>query len=916
MRETRDAAPAGAAAGPSDLRHLLDRFEEAWRNGTPRIDDFLPHSTAKQAASRQRLLLELVAIDLECRWRRAAGSEADKRPRLEDYAVRYGELRLLERLPLELIGHEYRVRHCCGDRPTHAEYCSRFPHHGPELQQELARVDAELAAEFSAGHELLWRPSRPGAAPQAPLASVAALIEAIKVGSLLEPAQLKAITGALHKQFANPQALGKELMRRGWLTPYQVNQLLQGRGPELVLGSYLLLERLGQGGAGQVFKARHQKMNRLAAIKVIRKELLTDTEVVGRFYREIQILSRLDHPNVVHAYDAGPAGPTHFLAMEFVEGTDLGKLVKQGGPMPVMQACEYIRQAALGLQHAHERGLVHRDIKPHNLIMSVRDGLIKVADLGLGRLPRGMTDETTLASTGAMKSTGTLTPENASLIGTADYLAPEQALDFHQADIRADIYSLGCTVYYLLTGQAPFAGGTLAQTVARHMNAEPPLVEQRRNDLVPGLSAVLRKMLAKRPEDRYQTPGEVAAVLAGMLKDSSHSGAGKQGKSEPKSHAAIPASWRNRKRIFFLGACSLVVLALAAVFFIGLFDKVPWSLYDRLVPEDIPKAYRPDPMPAGLVAAFGEIDSGAAGIRSLVCRPDGTVLCVDAHGNVWAWDLTKPPPERQKITDCKSTRAAVLSADGSLIAAADLEVQVWAVAGREARGKTAALTAQVNVLQFSPDNRRLAAFCEDYSIRLWELSGIQPEKIIPIPKVPIYVKAMAFSLDGRTLAFAGNYGKPTVYLLDLTHLKESFTGQFTELPGHRTVVADAPWGIHALAFAPDGRSLASGSSQDQSVRLWDMAHLPESNACEGDAGRVTSLVFSPKGKTLASADDKGQVILWDTASKKKVRQWEFSGSGVSTLAFAPDGRHLLVGMATRRIYVLRVDATKLRSSPR
>ena len=123
-----------------------------------------------------------------------------------------------------------------------------------------------------------------------------------------------------------------------------------------------------------MFKARHQKMNRLVALKVIRKELLTDAEVVGRFYREIQILSQLDHPNIVHAYDAGPAGATHFLAMEFVEGTDLGKLVKQGGPLPVQQAWEYIRQAALGLQHAHERGLVHRDIKPHNLIMSIREG--------------------------------------------------------------------------------------------------------------------------------------------------------------------------------------------------------------------------------------------------------------------------------------------------------------------------------------------------------------------------------------------------------------------------------------------------------------------------------------------------------------------------------------------------------------
>src|SRR6516165_6304849 len=162
MRETRGVPGTSAAAGTADIRQVLDRFEEAWRNGTPRIDDFLQPAAAQQAANRQRLLLELVAIDLECRWRRAAGEgtgpDAKKRPRLEGYAVRYGELRPVERLPLELIGHEYRVRHCCGDRPTHAEYCSRFPRHGLELQQELARVDAELAAEFSTGQELLWRP--------------------------------------------------------------------------------------------------------------------------------------------------------------------------------------------------------------------------------------------------------------------------------------------------------------------------------------------------------------------------------------------------------------------------------------------------------------------------------------------------------------------------------------------------------------------------------------------------------------------------------------------------------------------------------------------------------------------------------------------------------------------------------------
>src|SRR5262249_23157614 len=155
-----------------------------------------------------------------------------------------------------------------------------------------------------------------------------------------------------------------------------------------------------------------------------------------------------DHPNIVHAYDAGAEGSSHFLALEYVEGTDLARLVKRCGPLPVAQACAYIRQAAIGLQHAHERGLVHRDIKPHNLILSLSDGRIKVADLGLARLPRTGNDEMTAALSGADKGSS-LTPIGAILMGTADYLAPEQAVDFHKADIRADIYSLGCTLWYL-----------------------------------------------------------------------------------------------------------------------------------------------------------------------------------------------------------------------------------------------------------------------------------------------------------------------------------------------------------------------------------------------------------------------------------------------------------------------------------
>src|SRR5262249_27441041 len=280
-----------------------------------------------------------------------------------------------------------------------------------------------------------------------PVRSVADLVDALQRNSLLNEAQFREL--GHEKKGATVKELAGRLLQRGWLTSYQVNQLMQGRVEALIVGSYLVRERIGEGGAGKVFKARHRKMDRVVALKIIREELVTDAEAMARFYREIAVLSRLDHPNVVHAYDAGPVGATHFLAMEYVEGTDLGRLVKKGGRLPTAQACEYIRQAALGLQHAHERGLVHRDIKPHNLIMSLREGLVKVADLGLARLPRAVNHEATAVLTG--NGTGTLTPQNAVLIGTVDYLAPEQALEFHQADIRADIYSLGCTFYYLLT---------------------------------------------------------------------------------------------------------------------------------------------------------------------------------------------------------------------------------------------------------------------------------------------------------------------------------------------------------------------------------------------------------------------------------------------------------------------------------
>jgi formylglycine-generating enzyme required for sulfatase activity/tRNA A-37 threonylcarbamoyl transferase component Bud32 len=342
------------------------------------------------------------------------------------------------------------------------------------------------------------------------IASVANFVKVLQESQLLDAGQLDELTRDLQARFPDPRALAKELVRRGWLTTYQAMQLWKGHGQELVLGPYLLLDSLGEGGMGQVFKARHRLMDRIVALKVIRQERLGDADAVRRFLREIRAAAQLSHPNIVIAHDAAQVGQTHLLVMEFIEGTDLAKVVAERGPLPVVEACDYVRQAALGLQHAHERGLVHRDIKPSNLLVTPRAGdagtkvgLVKILDMGLARLDRAPSHAA---------SVGGLTQEGA-VMGTPDYLAPEQALDAHAVDIRGDIYSLGCTLYFLLTGQPPFAGGTLAQKLIWHQMDEPPPVTNLRTDLPPGLPTVLKKLLAKRPEDRYQTPAEVAAAL-------------------------------------------------------------------------------------------------------------------------------------------------------------------------------------------------------------------------------------------------------------------------------------------------------------------------------------------------------------------------------------------------------------------
>jgi len=328
-------------------------------------------------------------------------------------------------------------------------------------------------------------------------------VELVAKSRLVDHAALEKFLAQFRDRFGPelPQDVGqlsRAMVDVGLLTAWHSEKLLAGKYKGFFLGKYKLLGHIGTGGMSSVYLAEHTRLHDKRAIKVLPRTRVKDATYLARFQLEAKAIASLNHPNIVLAYDIDNEGDVHYIVMEYVEGIDLQGLVRRDGPLPPVQAALLLAQAADGLQHAHQRGVIHRDVKPANLLLDL-EGKIRLLDMGLALVSAEEESLTVL--------------HNENVLGTADYLAPEQALNSHQVDHRADIYGLGCTLYFLLTGRPPFPEGTLAQRIAKHQKVMPTSIRKLREDCPGELEGICVKMMQKEAKYRYQSAAEVADAL-------------------------------------------------------------------------------------------------------------------------------------------------------------------------------------------------------------------------------------------------------------------------------------------------------------------------------------------------------------------------------------------------------------------
>jgi serine/threonine-protein kinase len=742
------------------------------------------------------------------------------------------------------------------------------------------------------------------------------------------------------QRFVSAVQLCGELVQRGWITPYQQAQLLSGNGDKLIIGSYRVQSPLGEGGMGMVFKAIQPKLDRVVALKVIRPQVLASRpEVLSRFHREAKAIAQLNHPNLVILFDADEVNGTHYIAMEYVEGQTLEKMVRTQGPMSIRQACEYMRQSALGLQHSCEVGLVHRDIKPSNILVSqkttaggnssmrmprptlvtLRDrgrmvqggassgrqtqhwGQVKILDMGLARLTEGLDED---------KPTPEYTPltRAGALLGTPDFISPEQARDARQVDIRADIYSLGCTFYYVLTGKPPFPGGTDVQKLIRHQSEKPYPLEELRPGIPPEVTQILARMIEKRPEDRYPTPRHLSDALEQYLSPALPNTplpGGAVAETPPVAETPIPHSPKTAMPV-----ASQTATQHTNPFPTTLPNPVGCPMRDTMpMPPGLAEALAIDASgatrPAGSAAILVtrprlQIPAHAGVVSGIAFSPDGRFLATAGiDGRIRLWDLAGPYAREAGTfprAGAEFHSVAFAPHDDYLVAGGAVKgtAHVWRWDWKDGRvgewGAYQGDKVNVSAVAFAADGKRFAAAIGPFVVA-WKITGRQAGtgEILKGHGGP--VQAVAWSPDGKRVASAGE--SKNVLVWGFGWLGASQKAKFRS---HTEI-------LNGISFSPDGTRLAAGGTA-KTVAVWDPENPKPETAVSlvGHTDHVRLVQYLPDG-TLMSVGQSGHVIVWDAAAAIPLAEFHLSDRMATAVTVAADGKRVVTGSSDGRVAI-------------
>ncbi|MDX1944914.1 MAG: serine/threonine-protein kinase [Pirellulaceae bacterium] len=772
--------------------------------------------------------------------------------------------------------------------------------------------------------------------------------------TLLTAPEIRSILSAhgLREENLDSQSLSNVLVSAGKLTAFQAQALAAGKLDRLVLGKYVILDKIGAGGMGEVFQAIHRQMERIVAIKVISAKGADSPDAVERFRREVKIASRLSHRNIVTAYDADEHEGSQYLVMEFVDGKSLGALIRARGPFPVENALDVAIQTAEGLTHAHGEGLIHRDIKPGNLLLD-RRGTVKILDLGLARAVSEL-------EVGAAQDPNDLT-RSGQVLGTCHYMAPEQALSARLADERSDIYSLGCTLYCLLTARTPYGGESLVETLLAHRESPIPWLAESRSDIPPRLEATFRKMLAKAPADRQQTMAEVLHELkmcrgptaatpapVGQLlaaaeeivvppEESDHSTTRNipQAKdtmngvvlelSEP-SGPAERFSWLPLASSVLVGA-GLVSLLLMAF----LAWKSPRGV-TPIVPEPGPDPAVAGPNPSGEPAA----DSAWRELLAMVTPR------IDTVAGDWRFE-----GEQLVASGGAGSRIEVPFVP---IAGYELRVEFMRAGNGELSVMFPVERYPARIFLRGPGENLVGGLDADPAAAGSASEAPRPIPLPPLetskspggaslganpdgePRLPSTTRGVTHTLaitvllksrgasitanlDGRqfvnwrgeaadlTLSPDWKLEETTRFGLGSVSPAEFHSvrvRQIESAPRPVVVLSDHTDVVTSVAFSRDGNSLASGG-YDKQIHVWSVTRETLLHALAGHEGRVTTIAFDASGETLASGSSDGTVRLWDVAKGVEKTTLGKHDRPVMSVAWHPSGTMLLSGGADNSV---------------